>query len=91
MSRVLVTGGRGFLGGHLARVCERAVEAFRWAELACRSLGTEHLGLHVGCETPIEDLGPYGRELARARTLQQYLRQGISLYGAVVTGQRFWC
>lgn len=62
---------------------------FRWLELACRSLGTEHLGLHVGCATSNEDLGPYGRVLAGALTLHQYLRQGVALYGTVVVGQSF--
>jgi AraC-like DNA-binding protein len=64
--------------------------ALRWVELACRSLGTEHLGVHVGRATPIEALGPYGRVLAGTLTLGQYLHQGLSLYGTVVVGQRIW-
>jgi len=49
---------------------------FRWIELAGQSLDTAQLGAHVGCATPIEDLGPYGRRLAGALTLYQYLREG---------------
>jgi len=64
--------------------------ALRWVELACRSLGTEQLGVHVGRATPIEALGPYGRVLAGALTLGQYLHQGLSLYGTVVVGQTIW-
>ena len=63
---------------------------FRWIELAGQSLGTEQLGVRVGCVTPIEVLGPYGRILAGALTLNQYLRQGIALYHTIVTGQTVW-
>ena len=64
--------------------------AFRWIELAGQSLGTEQLGVQVGCVTPIEVLGPYGRILAGALTLDQYVRQGIALYRTIVTGQTVW-
>ncbi|MEA3275058.1 MAG: AraC family transcriptional regulator ligand-binding domain-containing protein [Pseudomonadota bacterium] len=64
--------------------------AFRWIELAGQSLDTEQLGVHVGCVTPIDVLGPYGRILAGALTLNQYLRQGIALYRMIVTGQTVW-
>jgi AraC-like DNA-binding protein len=64
--------------------------AFRFGELACRALGTEHLGLHVGLETSFEDLGPYGQTLQGALTLGDYLRKGIALYDRLITGQRFW-
>jgi hypothetical protein len=43
--------------------------AFRFGELACRALGTEHLGLHVGIATSLDDLGPYGKLLQRSLTL----------------------
>jgi len=32
--------------------------AFRFGELACRTLGTEHLGLDVGIASALDDLGP---------------------------------
>lgn len=64
--------------------------ALRWIELVCRYLGTEHAGLQVGCLTCNADLGAYGRVLAGARTLHEYLHQGIAGYGAVVSGQSFW-
>jgi AraC-like DNA-binding protein len=63
---------------------------FYWMELLCLSLGTEHLGVDVADATGIEDLGHYGRMLAGALTLHQYLQQGISLYGTLVVGQSFW-
>ena len=65
-------------------------KVFCWIELLCQSLGTEHLGLDVGCATRYEDLGHYGRMVMSALTLHQYLQQGISLYGTVVVGQSFW-
>jgi AraC-like DNA-binding protein len=65
-------------------------QALRWIELASRCLGTEHLGLEVGCATSNEAMGGYGSMLARARTLHEYLHRGIALYGTVVVGQTFW-
>jgi AraC-like DNA-binding protein len=64
--------------------------AFRFAELACRSLGTEHLGLQVGLARTLEDLGPYGQMLQRSLTVHEYLRKGVSLYNMLMTGQRLW-
>jgi hypothetical protein len=43
--------------------------AFRFAELACRAAGTEHLALHLGISMSLEDLGPYGKLLQRSLTL----------------------
>ena len=64
--------------------------AFRFGELACRTQGTEHLGLRVGLATSLDDCGPYGRMLQNALTVQDYLRKGIALYSMLATGQRFW-
>ncbi len=64
--------------------------ALRFVELACRSVGTEHVGLYVGLESELDNLGPYGEMLQRALTLHEYLRKGISFYDAMVTGQRIW-
>jgi len=64
--------------------------AFRFAELACQALGTEHLGLRVGLSASLADLGPYGYRLQRAVTVHDYLRRGIALFNLLMTGQRFW-
>jgi hypothetical protein len=64
--------------------------AFRFGELACRTQGTEHLGLHVGLASSLSDLGPYGRLLEETLTVHDYLRKGVSLYNMVNTGQRLW-
>jgi AraC-like DNA-binding protein len=64
--------------------------AFRFGELACRTQGTEHLGLHVGLASSLNDLGPYGRILEEALTVHDYLRKGISLYNLLNTGQWLW-
>ena len=64
--------------------------AFRFGDLACRALGTEHLGLYVGLASLLDDLGPYGEMLQRSVTLYDYLHKGISLYKMLNTGQRLW-
>ncbi len=63
---------------------------FRFFELACRTQGTEHIGLHVGLSNTLEDFGSYGQMLQGELTMHQYLRKGIFLYNLLVTGQRFW-
>jgi len=65
-------------------------KVLRWTELACGSLGTQHLGLYVGRATSNQDLGHYGLALERALTLYEYIQQGIALYGTVVAGLCFW-
>ena len=62
--------------------------AFLFGELACREIGSEHFGLHVGYATSIDSLGAYGRELQSARTVREYLQKGISLFNLHTTGQR---
>ena len=64
--------------------------AFRFGELACRSLGTEHIGLWVGLTTSLGDLGPYGHWLKGVLTIHDHLRRGIFLYNLLTTGQGFW-
>ncbi len=62
--------------------------AFLFGELACREIGSEHFGLHVGCATSVDALGTYGRELQSAHTVGEYLQKGISLFNLNTTGQR---
>jgi AraC-like DNA-binding protein len=64
--------------------------AFRFGEMACRTQGTEHLGLRVGLASSLDDLGPYGRILRQTLTVHDYLRKGISLFNMLNTGQRLW-
>ena len=64
--------------------------AFRFGELACCTQGTEHLGLHVGLASSLNELGPYGRILQESLTVHDYLRKGMSLYNMLNTGQRLW-
>lgn len=63
---------------------------FQFLEFACRTQGSEHLGLHVGLVTSLDDLGSYGKMLQNTLTIYDYLRKGISLYNTLNTGQRFW-
>jgi AraC-like DNA-binding protein len=64
--------------------------AFRFGELACQALGTEHLGVYVGLAHRLDDLGPYGQKLQAALTVHEYLRTGIVLYNMLITGQQLW-
>lgn len=64
--------------------------AFRFGELACRTQGTEYLGLHVGLANSLDDYGSYGQILKRSLTIHEYLRKGIALYNTLITGQRCW-
>ena len=64
--------------------------AFRFGELACKTQGTEHIGLHIGLANSLDDLGSYGQMLQGALTMHDYLRKGISMFNMLTTGQRFW-
>jgi AraC-like DNA-binding protein len=64
--------------------------AFRFIGLACRALGTEHLGLYVGQGFALRNLGAYERRLRNARTVHAYLSEGVAFYNRLVTGQRLW-
>jgi AraC-like DNA-binding protein len=64
--------------------------ATRFIDLACRCLGTEHLGVQVSLALKLDNLGPYGQMLQNALTLHEYLRKGVGFYDAMVTGQRIW-
>ena len=64
--------------------------ALRFGELACRGLGTEHLGLWISLPRSLDDYGPYGQVLQRSLTVHEYLRKGISIYNTLNSGQRLW-
>ena len=64
--------------------------AFKFGELVCEAIGTEHLGLHVGMQSCLRNLGPVGRQLRRSTTVYDYLRKGVALYDTLITGQRIW-
>lgn len=76
------------LGNPMALVPQES--ATRFIVLACRCLGTEHLGVYVSLALKLDNLGPYGQMLQRAMTLHEYLRKGVGFYDAMVTGQRIW-
>ena len=71
-----------------AAVCLKS--AYKFGELACEATGTEHLGLYVGMQSCLRDLGPVGRNLRRSTTVYDYLRKGIALYDTLIKGQRIW-
>ena len=71
-----------------AAVCLRS--AYKFGELACRAAGTEHLGLFIGMNTALEDLGPIGEHLKRSTTVYDYLNRGIGMYNMLIKGQRIW-
>ena len=64
--------------------------AYRFVELACSSLHGEHLGLYLGLENSLENLGFYGRSLQNASTVGAYLQKGIDHLNLINSGERFW-
>ena len=64
--------------------------AYHLAELACSSLQTEHLGLLIGRSSSLLELGAYGRHLTKARTIADYLKQGLAQYNTLNNGERLW-
>jgi len=64
--------------------------AFKFGEKACKAADTEHLGLYVGMQTSLDDLGPVGEKLKRSTTVHDYLCQAIALYNKLVTGACIW-
>ena len=64
--------------------------AFKFTELACRAVGSEHLALHLGLRPCLDEYGSYGRLIQKSRTVYEYLRKGVSLYNFLITGQRLW-
>ena len=76
------------LGHPEAGICLKS--AFRFGELACEAAGTEHLGLYIGMNNHLRDLGPVGKRLKSSTTVYDYLSKGIELYNMLITGQRIW-
>ena len=64
--------------------------AFKFAELACRAVGSEHLALHLGFRPSLDEYGSYGELIKKSLTVYEYLRKGVSLYNLLITGQRLW-
>lgn len=64
--------------------------AYHLMELACQSLQTEHLGLHIGCTSSVQDLGDYGHKLVNASTIGAYLKQGTDYFNTLNSGERLW-
>lgn len=64
--------------------------AYRFAQLACSSLHSEHLGLYVGLANSLDNYGVYGRNLQNASTVGAYLQQGVDHLNLINSGERFW-
>lgn len=64
--------------------------AFKFTELACRAVGSEHLALHLGLRPCLDEYGSYGKFIRESRTVYEYLHKGVSLYNLLITGQRLW-
>ena len=64
--------------------------AYLFAEHAARSEGINNLGLTVGQNTSLADLGPYGYLIQQSSTIYEYLQKGIRLIDSETSGQRFW-
>jgi AraC-like DNA-binding protein len=66
----------------------RLQSAYRFAELACQTLHSEHIGLHVGLASSLDDFGAYGTNLKCSHTIGDYLQKGIASYSTLTTGER---
>jgi AraC-like DNA-binding protein len=63
---------------------------YRFLEAVARTEGIDNVGLKVGENTSLDDIGAFGRILQQARTIYEYLQTGVQLIGAVTSGERFW-
>lgn len=63
---------------------------FRFFELSCSSLGTEHLGLDLGLASSLADFGDYGKSLANSPTVGAYMQAGTRHYRCLNSGERLW-
>lgn len=63
---------------------------FRFFELSCSSLGTEHLGLELGLGSSLADFGDYGKSLASSPNVGAYLQAGTRHYRCLNSGERLW-
>jgi len=60
-------------------------------EEAARTQGIEDLGLRLGACSRVEQLGTFGREIARAFTLQEALETAYRLFPSFSSGGHAWC
>ena len=63
---------------------------FKLLELACSSLGTEHLGIDLGLGSSLVDFGDYGKSLAGSLTVGAYMHAGTRHYRCLNSGERLW-
>ena len=63
---------------------------YRFLETVARTEGIDNVGLKVGENTSLDDIGAFGHILQQARTIYEYLQTGVQLIGAVTSGERFW-
>ena len=66
----------------------RLQSAYRFAELACQKLHSEHLGLYFGLASSLDDFGSYGTNLKCSYTIGDYLKKGVDSYSSLTTGER---
>ncbi len=64
--------------------------AFKFGELACHAVGSDHLPLVIGLPATLGGYGSYGKLVSESRTVYEYLEKGAKLYNLLITGQRLW-
>ena len=67
----------------------RLQSAYRFVELVCQNMHSEHLGLYFGLASSLDDFGSYGTNLKCSYTIGDYLEKGIDSYSSLTTGERF--
>lgn len=63
---------------------------YRFMESVAKNEGIDNLGLKVGENTTLNDIGAFGHILQQTRTIYEYLQTGVRLVDSVTSGERFW-
>lgn len=65
-------------------------QCFDLVELAARSQGIEHLGVLVGEQTHLSDLGNFGAIVLQSLTLHDLIRKVIQFHCTLLNGEKIW-
>lgn len=65
-------------------------QSFAFAELSACSEGVENLGILVGQQTQLAQLGEFGAVVSQSLTLHDLLGKLIQLHNTLVTGEKIW-
>ena len=64
--------------------------AYMFVEKTAHAEGVKNLGLIVGQNTSLDDIGPYGYIIQQSNTIYEYFQKGIQLIESHSNGLKFW-